>query len=138
MVELLRRNHGFTMVEVLVSITVLAVGSLVLGGLLVRASRAAEAASSLSYQTAAMAAEAARLDALPFTALAAGTTCDTTTTAPLPRIRCSTITDLAPDRKVVKIVVTATDNPMVLADSVMFERSVTVPVNPLNTPVFTP
>jgi prepilin-type N-terminal cleavage/methylation domain-containing protein len=138
MAKLLTRRHGFTMVEVLVSITVLAVGSLVLGGLLVRASRSAEAASSVSYQTAAMAAEVARLDALPFTALAAGTTCDTTTVAPLARIRCSTITDLATDRKVVKIKVTATDNPMVAADSVMFERSVTVPVNPLNTPVNTP
>jgi Tfp pilus assembly protein PilV len=126
------------MVEVLVSITVLAVGSLVLGGLLVRASRSAEAASSVSYQTAAMAAEVARLDALPFTALAAGTTCDTTTVAPLPRIRCSTITDVSPKVKMVKILVTPTDNPMVLADSVMFERSVTTAVNGLNTPVNTP
>jgi prepilin-type N-terminal cleavage/methylation domain-containing protein len=138
MVKLLTRHNGFTMVEVLVSITVLAVGSLVLGGLLVRASRSAEAASSVSYQTAAMAAEVARLDALPFTALAAGTTCDTTTVAPLPRIRCSTITDVSPKVKMVKILVTPTDNPMVLADSVMFERSVTTAVNGLNTPVNTP
>jgi prepilin-type N-terminal cleavage/methylation domain-containing protein len=138
MVELLRRNHGFTLVEVLVSITVLAVGSLVLGNLLVRASRAAEAASSVSYQTAAMTAEVARLDAIPFASLAAGTTCDTTTVAPLPRIRCSTVTDVSAKVKIVKIVVTPTDNPMVLADSVMFERSVTTAVNPLNTPLNTP
>lgn len=128
------RRHGFTMVEVLVSITVLAVGTLILGSLLVRASRSAEAASSVSYQTAAMAAEASRLDALPFTSLAAGTTCDTTTVAPLPRIRCSTITDVSAKVKLVKIKVTPTRNLMVRADSVMFERSVTVAVNPLNTP----
>jgi prepilin-type N-terminal cleavage/methylation domain-containing protein len=138
MVELLRHRSGFTLVEVLVSITVLAVGTLVLGGLLVRASRSAEAASSISFQTAAMAAEMARLDALPFTALAAGTTCDTTTGPPLPRIRCSTITNASADVKVIKIKVTATQNPLVKADSVMFERSVTTPVNPLNTPLFTP
>lgn len=138
MVELLRRRNGFTLIEVLVSVTVLAVGTLVLGGLLVRASRSAEAASSVSFQTAAMAAELARLDALPFTALAAGTTCDTTTGAPFPRIRCSTVTDAAANVKVIKVKVAATENPLVQADSVMFERSVTVPVNPLNTPVFTP
>lgn len=127
-------SRGFTMVEVLVSITVLAVGSLVLGGLLVQASRSAEAASSVSYQTAAMAAEAARLDALPFASLAAGTACDTTTGAPLARIRCSTVTDISTKRKVVKIRVTATDNPLVQPDSVMFERSISVDVNPLNNP----
>jgi prepilin-type N-terminal cleavage/methylation domain-containing protein len=138
MVKLLRRRSGFTMVEVLVSITVLAVGTLVLGGLLVKASRSAEAASSMSFQTAAMAAELARLDALPFTALAAGTTCDTTAGPPLPRIRCSTITTVSANRKTIKVKVTATENPLVQADSVMFERSVTVGVNPLNTPLFTP
>ena len=138
MVELLRRSRGFTMVEVLVSITVLAVGTLVLGGLLVRASRSAEAASALSFQTAAMATELARLDALPFTALTAGTTCDTTAGPPLPRIRCSTIADVAVNRKRIKVKVTATENPLVQADSVMFERSVTVGVNPLNTPLYTP
>lgn len=132
MVKLLRRRRGFTMVEVLVSVTVLAVGTLVLGGLLVRASRSAEAASLASFQTATMAAELARLDALPFTALAAGTTCDTTAGAPFARIRCSTITAVSAKVKVVKVKVTATDNPLVPADSVMFERSVTVATNPLN------
>ena len=138
MVKLLRRQAGFTMIEVLVSITVLAVGTLVLGGLLTQASRSAEAASSASFQTAAMAAELARLDALPFASLAAGTTCDTTTGAPFPRIRCSIITDVSTKRKTIKVRVRATENPLVKADSVMFERSVTVPVNPLNTPVLTP
>jgi len=138
MVELLNRRGGFTMVEVLVSVTVLAVGTLVLGGLLVRASRSAEAASSVSFQTAAMASELARLDAMPFASLAAGTTCDTTAGAPFPRIRCSTITTVSANRKLVKVKVTATENPLVQADSVMFERSVTVGVNPLNTPLNTP
>jgi prepilin-type N-terminal cleavage/methylation domain-containing protein len=132
MVELLKRANGFTMIEVLVSVTVLAVGTLVLGGLLVRASRSAEAASSVSYQTAAMASELARLDALPFASLAAGTTCDTTVGAPFARIRCSTITNVSAKVRLVKVVVTATDNPLVQPDSVMFERSVSVAVNPLN------
>jgi prepilin-type N-terminal cleavage/methylation domain-containing protein len=129
-----RSRKGFTLIEILVSMTVLAVGTLVLGGLLLRASRSAEAASAMSYQTAALTAEATRLSALPFASLAAGTTCATTTGAPFPHTRCSTITDVSAKVKTVKVRVTATNNPLVSADSVMFERSITVAVNPLNNP----
>ena len=84
-------RRGFTLVEVLVTITLISTGILVLGGMLLRSARAAEAASAISYQTAAMASEVGRLDALPFTALTAGTTCDTLAVAQLPRIRCSIV-----------------------------------------------
>lgn len=139
MVELLKRAKGlvtakgFTMIEVLVSLTVLAVGILVLGGLLVRASRTAEAASTVSYQTADMTTEVARLSALPFNSLVAGTTCDTTTGPPFPRIRCSTITNSSVKVRLVKVKVSP-DNPLMQADSVMFERSKSTETTPLNTP----
>jgi prepilin-type N-terminal cleavage/methylation domain-containing protein len=130
-----RRNPGFTLIEVLVSITILAVGILLLGNLLVRSARTADATSALSYQTAIMAAEANRLDAVPFAQLAAATVCDTETTLPLPRTRCITVTDINAKLKQVKIVVTPTGNVAVAPDSVMFERSISGPATPpLNTP----
>jgi prepilin-type N-terminal cleavage/methylation domain-containing protein len=128
-------RRGFTLVEVLVTITLISTGILVLGGMLLRSARAAEAASAISYQTAAMASEVARLDALPFTALAAGTTCDTLAVAQLPRIRCSIVAVVSPKVTRVTVRVTAIGNPLVPADSVIFERSISGPVvPPLNTP----
>ena len=128
-------RRGFTLVEVLVTITLMSVGILVLGGMLLRSARAAGAASAVSYQTAAMASEVARLDALPFTALAAGTTCDTLAVAQLPRIRCSIVAVVSPKLTRVTVRVTAIGNPLVPADSVIFERSISGDVvPPLNTP----
>lgn len=129
------RARGFTLIEILVSITILAVGILLLGNMLVRSARTAEATSAISYQVAIMAAEANRLDALPFTLLPAGTVCDTATSLPLPRIRCNTIADINANLKQIKIKVTPTGNLPLDPDSVMFERSISGdPVPPLNTP----
>ena len=128
-------RRGFTLVEVLVTITLISTGILVLGGMLLRSARAAGAASAISYQTAAMASEVARLDALPFTALAAGTTCDTLAVAQLPRIRCSIVAVVSPKVTRVTVRITAIGNPLVPADSVIFERSISGPVvPPLSTP----
>ena len=128
-------RRGFTLVEVLVTITLISTGILVLGGMLLRSARAAEAASAISYQTAAMASEVARLDALPFTALAAGTTCDTLAVAQLPRVRCSIVAVVSPKLTRVTVRITAIGNPLIPADSVIFERSISGDVvPPLNTP----
>jgi prepilin-type N-terminal cleavage/methylation domain-containing protein len=127
-------SEGFTLIEILVSISILAVGILMLGTMLVRSAKTAEATSGVSYQVAIMAAEASRLDAVPFAQLAAGTACDTATTYPLPRIRCNTVTDINPKLKQVKVKVTPTGNPPLAPDSVMFERSISGNGTPLNTP----
>ncbi|MFL5401880.1 MAG: prepilin-type N-terminal cleavage/methylation domain-containing protein [Gemmatimonadales bacterium] len=131
----IRRTTGFTLIEVIVSITILAGGILILGGMLLRSSRTAEAASAVSYQTAAMMAEMARLDALPFTQLpAAGTVCTTVTAHPLPHDLCTTITVVSTKVRQVKVKVTPVGNPLLATDSVMFERSISGNGTPLNTP----
>ncbi len=130
-----RPTTGFTLIEILVSITILAGGIMALGTLMARGARSAGAASSVSYQTSVLGAEAARFDAIPFTALAAGTTCDTVAAAPLPRIRCATITAINPKLRRVSVVVTPTDNPLLQPDSVVFERSISGDAAPpLSTP----
>jgi prepilin-type N-terminal cleavage/methylation domain-containing protein len=128
------RRRGFTLVEVLVTITLLSIGILVLGGMLLRSARAAEAASAVSYQTATMAAEVGRLDALPFDQLVAGTTCDTLAASQLPRIRCSIVAVVSPKVTRVTVRVTAIGNPLIPADSIIFERSISGNGTPLNTP----
>lgn len=118
------QQAGFTLIEILVSITILAVGILALGTLMARGARSAGAASSVSYQTTILGAEAARLDAIPFTLLVAGTTCDTVAAPPLPRIRCATVTNTNPKLRRVSVVITPTNNPQLRPDSVVFERSI--------------
>jgi prepilin-type N-terminal cleavage/methylation domain-containing protein len=133
----LRREgcQGFTLVEILVSITILALGMVLLGSVLAKSTRTARSASSVSYQTAIIAAEANRLDAVPFAQLTAGTVCDTSTAMPLPRIRCSTVAVINPKLKQLKIRVVPTDSLRVRADSLMFERGMSGPVvPPLSTP----
>jgi prepilin-type N-terminal cleavage/methylation domain-containing protein len=128
--------RGFTLIEVMVSMTVLAVGVLLMSTLLVRSSRTAGATSAVSYQTAILAAELGRYDAIPFTQLAAGTTCTTSTAAPLAHELCVTITNVSANVRQVKVVVTPTAPTTVAADSVVFDRSISgYPANPLdNTP----
>ena len=131
----LRESRGFTLIEVLVSVTVLSLGMVLLGPLLVRSARQAQAASSAVYQTAALSEEVGRLGAMPFALLVAGTTCVTVTTNPYPHTLCSTITDVTAKRKTVKVKVTPTGgNPLLKADSTMFERTTSSNGTPLNNP----
>jgi prepilin-type N-terminal cleavage/methylation domain-containing protein len=73
------KTSGFTLVEVLVSLTLLSVASLALGSMLFRATREAGAASTGSYQTAMVSGEVSRLGATPYDQLAPGTTTFTRT-----------------------------------------------------------
>ena len=125
------RSQGFTLIEVMVSMTVLALGMMLLGPLLTRSARQAEVAAANSYQTAVMATLAARFDAIPFDQLAVGTTCTAVTAMPLPHTQCVTVTTVTAKRRRVSIVVTPTGS---AADSVVFERSISGNGTPLNTP----
>jgi prepilin-type N-terminal cleavage/methylation domain-containing protein len=134
-VQATRHSEGFTLIEVLVSITILALSTLALATLLARASRQATAAATSVYQTAALTEEVGRLGAMPFSLLAAGTTCVTVTANPLPHTRCSTITVVSAKQKTVKVKITPSGNPLLAADSTLFERSISGDaVPPLNTP----
>jgi prepilin-type N-terminal cleavage/methylation domain-containing protein len=126
------RTHGFTLIEVLISITILSLGTLGLAALLARSSREARLVSMGVYRTAALSEEVSRLGAVPFTSLAAGTTCVTITAAPFPHTRCSVITTVSAKVMSVKVRITPTATSLA-ADSTTFERSTSI-IPPLNTP----
>lgn len=129
------RRAGFTLIEVLVSIMILSLGSLALGTLLLRGARAATGASAGTYQTAALSAEVARLGAIPFAQLAAGTTCVDVTTGPFLHTRCAAIVDVSARVRRVTVTVTPTAPSTLQPVSSAFERSISGnPVNPLFTP----
>jgi prepilin-type N-terminal cleavage/methylation domain-containing protein len=124
--------RGFTLIEVLVSIMILSVGSLALGTLLIRGARTATAASAVSYQTAALSGEVGRLGAMPFSQLAAGNTCVDVTTGPFLHTRCALIVDVSAKVKRVTVTVTPTAPTSLQPLSSSFERTISgEAVNPL-------
>jgi prepilin-type N-terminal cleavage/methylation domain-containing protein len=129
-----RQERGFTLIEVLVSMTMLSVASLALGTLLFRAARQANATSSASYQTATLAGTAGRMDALPFDSLAAGTSCVTVTAAPFPHSQCTTVNSVSAKVKTIVIVVTPSGNALMRPDTTLLTRTLSGNGNPLNTP----
>jgi prepilin-type N-terminal cleavage/methylation domain-containing protein len=118
-----RKDGGFTLVEVLVSMTLLSVASLALGTMLFRAARQATAASASAYQTASLSGQVDRLQALPFDQLAAGTTC-VTLTAPVAGTQCTTINTVSAKVKQVTVVMTPSGNPLLHPITTTFTRTI--------------
>jgi prepilin-type N-terminal cleavage/methylation domain-containing protein len=123
---------GFTLVEVLVSLTLLSVASVALGSMLFRVTRHAGAASTGSYQTAMISGEISRLGATPYDLLAPGTTC-VSVTQPFPGTRCTTINNISPKVKEVTVVVTPSGNPLLQPITSTFTRTISGNGNPLKT-----
>lgn len=125
---------GFTLIEVLVSMTILSIASLAMGSMLVRSTRAAGATSSAAHQTAAMTGAMARLDVLPFASLTAGTTCVTVAAVEFPYTQCTTINNVSSKVKLVTVVVTPSGNVLMQPITTSFKRTISGNGNPLNTP----
>jgi len=125
-------TSGFTLVEVLVSLTLLSVASLAMGSMLFRATRQAAAASTGAYQTAMVTGEVSRLGATPFDLLSAGTIC-VPVTDPFPGTRCTTINNVSPKVKEVTVVVTPSGNPLLQPISSTFTRTISGNGTPLKT-----
>jgi prepilin-type N-terminal cleavage/methylation domain-containing protein len=127
------KTGGFTLVEVMVSMTLLSVASLSLGTLLFRAARLANATSVSSYQTAMISTESSKLSTLPFDQLpAAGTTCVNITT-PFTGTQCTTILNVSAKVKEVTVVITPTGSSLVQPVTSSFTRSISGNGNPLKT-----
>ena len=129
-----RGTGGFTLVEVLVALVLTSLGAVVLGQIMFQAARTARVSASVTYQTAAMTAEVARLDAVPFDSVAAGTTCTTINTPPFPHTRCTTVNNVSSKVKQVIVVVTPSGNSLLRPDTTVVVRTKNGNGSPLNTP----
>jgi prepilin-type N-terminal cleavage/methylation domain-containing protein len=125
---------GFTLVEAMVAIVLLAVSSLALGALLMRASRTAIAAASTVQATASLSTEVGRLQVLPFDQLSSGTSCVTVNTPPYPHTRCTTVNNVSSKVREVIVVVTPSGNSLLKPDTVKMSRTKNGNNSPLNTP----
>ena len=129
------KTGGFTLVEVLISMTILSIASLAMGATMFRAAHQAALTSSTAYQAAAMAGAVGQLDVLPFDQLAAGTTCVAVADLEFPHTRCTTILNESAKIKLVTVVITPTGNALLHPITSSFRRTISGnAVNPLKTP----
>jgi prepilin-type N-terminal cleavage/methylation domain-containing protein len=127
------QTGGFTLVEVLVSMTLLSIASLSLGTLMFQAARQAHATSGAAYQTAAVASALGQYDVLPFDQLVAGTTCTTVNDPEFPHERCVTVVNVNSKAKTVTVVITPSGNSVLEPVSTTIRRTISGNGNPLKT-----
>lgn len=125
---------GFTLVEILVSMTILSVAALSMGSLLFQAARQAGATSSAAYQSAAVQGGLAQFDVVPFDQLVAGTTCVTVDDPAFPHEKCVTIVNVNSKAKNVTVTINPAGNGILQPVSTTIKRTISGnAVNPLKT-----
>lgn len=114
-------HRGFTLIEVMVALVILAVVVLPLSGLAYQVGRRSTASAHTQHMAGALTAELGRLSVLPFDSLVAGTNCVTVSDPDFPHDRCVAIEDLSPLRRIMVVVTPAVAG--VRPDSLVFERA---------------
>ena len=116
-----RKRDGFMMLELMVSVLMLTTVLVTLAAMAVQVASRSLRITGDSYRNGVLIQEVNRLQTLPYSALAAGTTTTTVTALPYPHTRTITITQPATNVFSIKLVITPT-RAAFKKDSVMFVR----------------
>ena len=116
------RRRGFTLIEVIVSMILLAIAVSSLGGLTHSISQSSIKVTGAAYRNGVLMQEVNRMIALPYDSLAVGTMSFSVSSGNYPHSRAITVAEPAPKVKTVKIVVTPT-NALYKPDTVNFTRT---------------
>lgn len=116
------RKRGFTLIEVIVSMILLAIAVSSLAGLTHSVSQSSIKVTGAAYRNGVLMHEVNRLIALPYDSLAVGTTGVSVSTGNYPHSRVITVAEPVAKVKTVKIVVTPT-NPLYKPDTLRFTRT---------------
>ena len=116
-------RKGFSLIEVIVSMVLLAICVSSLAALTHSISQSSIKVTGAAYRNGVLMHEVNRLIALPYDSVAVGTLSYSATTGPYPHTRLITVTEPVPAKvKAVKIIVTPT-NPLYKADTLNFTRT---------------
>jgi prepilin-type N-terminal cleavage/methylation domain-containing protein len=118
-----RARRGFTVIEVLIAIMLFGIASVAIAGMTVKSARRSTLNSVRAYQTVFLSSELARVTAVPTAALLAGTSCDTTTSAPWQFQRCTTVTNVSTRQQQVRVVVRPLPNGLIKPDTITIDRA---------------
>lgn len=120
---------GFSLVEVIVAITLFGVSMSAIAALMFAVTRQSAATAGTVERTAVLEARANDLFSIPFTALAARAGCTTITALPFPRTECITVTAVNANRSTIQLTVTP-KNTKIRATTVKVERTRPPATNP--------
>ena len=115
-------RRGFTLVEVIVSMVLLAIAVSSLAGLTHSVSQSSIKVTGAAYRNGVLMQEINRLVALPFDQLGVGTTSFSTASGNYPHSRIVTVDSVRTNVKTVKVIVTPT-NPLYKPDTLQFTRT---------------
>jgi prepilin-type N-terminal cleavage/methylation domain-containing protein len=118
-----RARRGFTVIEVLIAILLFGIASVAIAGMTVKSARRSTLNSVRAYQTVFLSSELARVTAVPTAALLAGTSCDTTTSAPWQFQRCTTVTNVSTRQQQVRVVVRPLPTGLIKPDTITIDRA---------------
>jgi prepilin-type N-terminal cleavage/methylation domain-containing protein len=118
-----RKRKGFVIVEVIVAMVLLAVAVTSLAALMYSVSQKGMVAAGNAYRNGVLMNEVNRLEGIPYSVIAVGTTTVSVTTGPYPHNRVITVTEpVVNSVKAIKVVITPT-NVNLRPDTVSFLRT---------------
>ncbi len=125
------RELGFTLIEIVVAMTLLSITLVSLAAWTYHVARRSVNSAAVAYRTAALTEQVGRLTVLPFADLDAQDGCSPIANPPFPHERCITVTTVSPTVRDVKVKITP-DNTQFRPESLLFKRT-RAAVNPFNT-----
>lgn len=117
--------------EVVVSLTLLAVVLMSLAGLMFKAARRAVNVSNLTTMGQAITQQVNRVSVLPYDSMAVGTTCKAVSASGFGYTRCVRVDQLQPKVKQITLTITPA-NAAIKPDTEVFRRTKPATANPLN------
>ncbi len=128
-----RARRGFSLVEIIVALTIFAVIMSALGGLLFTVGVQGKASVAKAERMAAMTTRVNQITALPFDSLLSRTGCTHAGEPPHERTECVTVTNMSSKVTRVTVVITP-DNSALKPDTARIDRGRPAAANPFKTP----
>ena len=122
----MNRRRGFTLIEVMIAITLISIVSVMLTPVIVYQARRDRLATAATYRWALSAEAINRINATPAAALLEGTSCDTAAALPIRFSRCLTVSNLTTRLQRVTVVVEPIDYAWIPSDTLLIERAANI------------
>jgi prepilin-type N-terminal cleavage/methylation domain-containing protein len=117
------QRRGFTLIEMMIAITLIGIVSVMMTPIIVYQSRRDRLATAATYRWALSAEAINRVNATPAAALLEGTSCDTAAALPIRFSRCLTVSNVTNRLQRVTVVVLPLDYAWIPGDTLLIERA---------------
>ncbi len=123
-------RNGFSLVEVMIALTILSVVLLALGGLMFQVSQRSRSSAATTYRTAAAQKVAAQIQSMPWDSINGAIGCTADSSGLIAYNRCISVTSVGAKTKQVTVVISPTGLFTALPETLLVVRSKSRPVSP--------